>query len=286
VGRNPSGGRARPNSQHPRPHSPAERMRPSRTVQPSQPSPSSQREAKQSRGSRPHDTAPGCARPTPTPTSPVCARACPGLHPNARSPSSARQKQNRVREKLSPTKPITGFSPNPQQTRHESSIRLEEISGTMHRPCWTLWPTNRSPEHPPPPNTFPHCRSSHQTEPSAPCQFKACRAAPSPEGGSPSRSAAAGADSTAGAPPEDAPTAVEDRPSRLCVASFPPSVSATVSDQNEFLSTSRLRRSLRIGKRSSRGRARSSPPSSAMSLRSFVPVTLGWRRKTRLSCRL
>jgi hypothetical protein len=100
----------------------------------------------------------------------------------------------------------------------------------------------------PPPNTFPHCRSSHQTEPSAPCQFEACRAKPSPEGGSSSRSAAAGANSTAGAPPEDTPTAIEDRPSRLCIASFPPSVSATVSDQNEFLSTSRLRRSLRIGK--------------------------------------
>jgi hypothetical protein len=248
MSRNPAGGRARPNSQHPRPHGAAESMRPSRIVQPSQPSPSSQREAKQSRGSRPHDVAPGRASPTPTPTptSPVCTHACPGLHPNARSPSSARQPRNRVREKLSPTKPITGFSPNPQQTRHESSIRLQEICGTMHRPCWTLWPTNRSPEHPP--NTFPHCRSSHQTEPSTPCQFEACRTKPSPEGGSPSRSAAAGADSTARAPPEDAPTAVEDRPSCLCVASFPPSVSTTVSDQNEFLSMSRLRRSLRIGK--------------------------------------
>jgi hypothetical protein len=136
----------------------------------------------------------------------------------------------------------------------------------MHHPCWTLWPRNRSPEHPPSPNTFPRCRSSHQTEPSASCQFEACRAKPSPEGGSPSRSAAAGADSTAGAPPEDAPTVVEDRPSHLCVASFAPSISAAVSDQNEFLSTSRLCRSLRIGKRSSIGRARSSPPSPAMSL--------------------
>jgi hypothetical protein len=36
------------------------------------------------------------ARPTltPTPTSPVCAPACPRLHPNARFPSSARQPQN------------------------------------------------------------------------------------------------------------------------------------------------------------------------------------------------
>jgi hypothetical protein len=53
------------------------------------------------------------------------------------------------REKLSPTKPIVGFSPNPQQTRHESLIRLEGISGTMLRPCWTLWPTNRSTRAPP-----------------------------------------------------------------------------------------------------------------------------------------
>jgi hypothetical protein len=58
MGRNPAGGRARPNSQHPHRHGPAERTRPSRTVQPSQPSPSSQREAKQSRGSQPHDPDP------------------------------------------------------------------------------------------------------------------------------------------------------------------------------------------------------------------------------------
>ncbi len=192
MGRNPAGGRARPNSQHPRPHGPAERTRPSRTVQPSQPSPSTQREAKQSRGNRPHDAAPGHARPTstPTPTSPVCARASPGLHPNARSPSSARQPRNRVREKLSPTKPITGFSPNPQQTRHESSIRLEEISGTMHRPCWTLWPTNRSPEHLPPtlfpiaaPVTKPSHRRRANSKLAAPSQApkEVPRAAPLPQ---------------------------------------------------------------------------------------------------------
>jgi hypothetical protein len=99
-------------------------------------------------------------------------------------------------------------------------------------------------EHPSTPtNTSPHCRSRYQTEPPAPCQLEACRAEPSPEGGCSSRSAAAGADSRAGAPPEDAPTVVEDRLSCLCVASFPPSVSATVSEQNEFLSTSRSCRS-------------------------------------------
>jgi hypothetical protein len=94
----------------------------------------------------------------------VCARAYPGLHPNARSPSSTRQPRNRVWEKLSPTKPITGFSPNPQQTRHESLIRLE-ISGMMHHLCWTLWPTNRSPEHLPPtlfPIAAPVTKPSHR----------------------------------------------------------------------------------------------------------------------------
>jgi hypothetical protein len=65
VGRNPAGGRARPNSQHPHPHGPAERTRPSRTVQPSQPSPSSQREAKQSRGNRSHDVVPPDPDPDP-----------------------------------------------------------------------------------------------------------------------------------------------------------------------------------------------------------------------------
>jgi hypothetical protein len=99
-------------------------------------------------------------------------------------------------------------------------------------------------EHPSTPmNTFLHCHSRYQTEPPAACQLEACRAEPSPEGGCPSRSAAAGANSRGGAPPEDAPTAVEDCLSRLCVASFPLSVSATLSEQNEFLSTSRLHRS-------------------------------------------
>jgi hypothetical protein len=123
-------------------------------------------------------------------------------------------------------------------------------------------------------NTFPHCRSGYQTESPAPCQLKAYRVEPSPEGGCPSRSAAAGADSRAGAPPEDAPTTIEDRPSCLCVASFPPSVSATVSEQNEFLSTSRSRRSRQFIKWGLTGRGGAGPPSRRL-----------WRRlPSALSC--
>jgi hypothetical protein len=85
---------------------------------------------------------------TPTPTSPVCARACPGLRPNAGFPSPARQPQN-LNGKIIPNETYHGISPNLQQTCHESSIQLEGISGTMLRPCWTLWPTNRSTRAPP-----------------------------------------------------------------------------------------------------------------------------------------
>jgi hypothetical protein len=199
----------------------------------------------QSRGSWPHDAAPGRARsanPDPDPNLAGVRSCLPWTPPQCPVSFLRTATTKSKREKLSSKKPIVGFSPNPQQTRHESSIRLEGISGTMLRLCWTLWPTNRS-TRAPPTNTFPHCRSRYQTEPPTPCQLEACRTEPSPEGGCLSRSATAGADSRAGAPPEDAPTAVEDRLSRLCVASFPPSISATVSEQNEFLSTSSSRRS-------------------------------------------
>jgi hypothetical protein len=179
--------------------------------------------------------------PTPTPTSPLCARACPGLHPNAQFPSSARQPQN-----------LNGKN-YPQQNQSWDCPQIRNKRVTNLQFGWRGSPGRYSaharlfglqigaPEHPT--NTFPHCHSYYQTEPPASCQLEACRAEPSPEGGCPSRFAASGADSRAGAPPEDAPIAIEDHPSRLCVASFPPSVSATVSEQNEFLSTSRSHRS-------------------------------------------
>jgi hypothetical protein len=91
MGRNLAGGRARPNSQHPRPHGPAERTRPSRTVQPNQPSPSSQREAKQSRGSRPHDAVPGRARPANPDPNLAGVRLClPRIPPSVSGPFPSR----------------------------------------------------------------------------------------------------------------------------------------------------------------------------------------------------
>jgi hypothetical protein len=104
----------------------------------------------QSRGSRPHDTAPGRARPAnPDPNlADVCS--CLPQTPPQRPVSFLRTTTTKSKwEKLSPTEPIVGFSPNPQQTRHESLIRLEGISRTMLRPCWTLWPTNRGTRAPP-----------------------------------------------------------------------------------------------------------------------------------------
>jgi hypothetical protein len=130
-------------------------------------------------------------------------------------------------------------------------------------------------------NTFPHYRSRYQTEPPMSCQLEACRAEPSPEGGCPSRSAAAGADSRAGAPPEDAPTAVEDRPSHLCVASFSPSVSATVSEQNKFLSTSRSRRSRQFAKWGPIGRG-GADRAVGYGVASPVPCLAGAQRGRRL----
>jgi hypothetical protein len=115
VGRNPAGGQARPNSQHPRPHGLAERTWPSRTVQPSQPSPSSQREAKQSRGSRPHDAAPGRARPANPDPNLAGVRSC--LHrilPSMSGPFSSRG-SHRVQKNRS--KKL--IQSNPQRTLKE-----------------------------------------------------------------------------------------------------------------------------------------------------------------------
>jgi hypothetical protein len=144
-------------------------------------------------------------------------------------------------EDLSPTRLIVKSSTNPQRTHYESSIRLEEISGTLFRSCWTPWPTNRSTQVPPQ-SLFPTVAAEPTSVP-PPRYSKASRAEPLLGGESPDIISTAGADPRAGAPPEDAPTAVEDCLSRLRVASLPPSISATVSGQNKFLSTSRSRRS-------------------------------------------
>jgi hypothetical protein len=133
-GRNPAGSRARPNSHLPLPRGPAEAVQCSLA----NPSPSSQRAAK------PEQRQLAARR-----RARSRSRSQPRLRPQRPVSFLRTATTKSKREKLSPTKPIVGFSPNPQQTRHESSIRLEGISGTMLRPCWTLWPTNRSTRAPP-----------------------------------------------------------------------------------------------------------------------------------------
>jgi hypothetical protein len=147
IGCGPKPGRKPSPTQQPSP-TPA---RPSRSnvAQPARPRPRSVKRS-QSKGSRPHDAALGrahLANPDPTLAG---VRSCLPRTPPQRPVSFLRMATTKSKwEKLSPTKPIVGFSPNPQQTRHESSIRLEGISGTMLRPCWTLWPTDRSTRAPP-----------------------------------------------------------------------------------------------------------------------------------------
>jgi hypothetical protein len=169
VGRNTAGSRARPNSHLPLPHGPAEKTRPSRSsvAQTARPRPRSVKRS-QSRGSRPHDAAPGRARPAnpnPDPNLTGVHSCLPRTPPQCPVSFLRTATTKSKREKLSPMKPIVGFSPNPQQTRHESSIQLEGISRMMPRPCWTLWPTNRSTRAPPRtlfPIATPVTKPSHQ----------------------------------------------------------------------------------------------------------------------------
>jgi hypothetical protein len=138
IGCGPKPGRKPSLTQQPSP-TPAWPSR-SSAAQPARPRPRSVKRS-QSRGSQPHDAAPGRARsanPDPDPNL-VGVRSCLPRTPPQCPVSFLRTATTKSkREKLSPTKPIVGFSPNPQQTRHESSIRLEGISGTMLRLCWTL----------------------------------------------------------------------------------------------------------------------------------------------------
>jgi hypothetical protein len=144
-------------------------------------------------------------------------------------------------EDLSPTRLIVKSSTNPQRTRYESSIWLEEMSETLFHLCWTPWPTNRSTQAPPR-SLFPTATAEPTSVP-PPRYSKASHAEPLLGGESPDTISTVGADPRAGAPPEDAPTAIEDCPSRLRIVSLPLSISVTVSGQNKFLSTSRSRRS-------------------------------------------
>jgi hypothetical protein len=167
VGRTPAGSRARPNSHLPLPHGPAEKTRPSRTsvAQLARPRPRSVKRS-QSRGNRSHHAAPGSARPAnPDPNLAGVHSCLPRTPPQCPVSFLRTATTKSKREKLSPMKPIVGFSPNPQQTRHESSIQLEGISRMMPRPCWTLWPTNTSTRAPPRtlfPITTPVNKPSHR----------------------------------------------------------------------------------------------------------------------------
>jgi hypothetical protein len=123
----------------------------SSAAQPARPRPRSVKQS-QSRGSQSHDAALGRARPANPVPDPNLAgvRSCLPQNPPQRSVSFLRTTTTKSKwENYPPTKPIVGFSTNPQQTRHESSIQLEGISGMMLRLCWTLWPTNRSTRAPP-----------------------------------------------------------------------------------------------------------------------------------------
>jgi hypothetical protein len=181
--------------------------------------------------------------PVPTPGSPLSHATLVPTPDSAPTPDFLPPHGNhRIQtEDLSPTRLIVKSSKNPQRMHYESLIRLEEISGTLFRSCWTPWPTNRSTQAPPR-SLFPTAAAELTSVP-PPRYSKASHAEPLLGGESPGIISTVGADPRAGAPPEDAPTVVEDCLSRLRVASLPPSISTTVSGQNKFLSTSRSRRS-------------------------------------------
>jgi hypothetical protein len=198
------------------------------------------------RPSRAHPVPPAASHrtdPVPTPGSPLSRAALMPAPDSAPTPNFLPPHSNhRIQtEDLSPTRLIVKSSTNSQRTHYESLIQLEEISRTLFHSCWTPWPTNRS-NQAPPRSLFPTAVAEPSSVPQ-PRYPKASRAEPLLGGESPDVISTMGADPRAGAPPEDAPTAVEDCPSRLRVASLPPSISATVSRQNKFLSTSRSRRS-------------------------------------------
>jgi hypothetical protein len=89
--------------------------------------------------------------PVPTPGSPLSRAMLVPTPDSAPTPDFLPPHGNhRIQTKdLSPMRLIVKSFTNPQRTRYESSIRLEEISGTLFRLCWTPWPTNRSTQAPP-----------------------------------------------------------------------------------------------------------------------------------------
>jgi hypothetical protein len=73
-----------------------------------------------------------------------CLPQTPPQHPT----SFLRTATTKSKRRIYPQR-IVKSSTNSQRTHYESSIRLEEISGTLFRSCWTPWPTNRSTQAPP-----------------------------------------------------------------------------------------------------------------------------------------
>jgi hypothetical protein len=139
--------------------------------------------------------------PVPAPGSPLSRAALMPALDSAPTPDFPPPHGNhRIQtEDLSPTKLILKSSTNPQRTRYESSIWLEEISGTLFCSCWTPWPTNWSTQAAPR-SLFPTAAAEPTSVP-PPRYSKASRAEPLLGGESPDIISTAGADPRAGAPP-------------------------------------------------------------------------------------
>jgi hypothetical protein len=75
-------------------------------------------------------------------------RSCLPQTPPQRPTSFLRTATTESKQRIYPQR-IVKSSTNSQRMHYESSIRLEEISGTLFRSCWTPWPTNRSTQAPP-----------------------------------------------------------------------------------------------------------------------------------------
>jgi hypothetical protein len=223
---------------------PCLRLQPSAAQRPAEAAPVSFLAGTRPRRAHPAPPAAGHrTNPVPTPGSPLSHAALVPAPDSAPTPDFLPPHGNhRIQtEDLSPTRLIVKSSTNPQRMHYESLIRLEEISGTLFRSCWTPWPTKRSTQAPP--RSLCPTATAEPTSVPPPYYSNSSRTEPLLGVQSPDIISTAGADPRAGVPPEDAPTTVEDCTSRLRVTSLPPSISATVSGQNKFLSTSSSRRS-------------------------------------------
>jgi hypothetical protein len=185
---------------------PCSRLQPSAAQRPAEVAPVSFLAGTQPRRAHPAPPAAGHRTdPVPMPGSPLSRVALVPAPDSAPTPDFLPPHGNhRIQtEDLSPTRLIVKSSTNPQRTRYESSIRLEEISRTLFRSCWTPWPTNRSTQAPPR-SLFPTAAAEPTSVP-PPHYSKASRTMPLLGRESPDIISTAGADPRVGAPPEDAP---------------------------------------------------------------------------------